>query len=285
MTYGPALQRMLLADTLEALRKAAGYHASEVAKRFRVQTSQVSHWETGRNPPNFLTLQEMLVLYGASDRLEEMDGWRVGSNRTTWWSPLPPPIRRYVGLEADAARIIEVTREVVPAVLQTEGYTRAMFTAHDVPPEDVEWNVEIRQRRGKRVKSGEVGVVLVASEALLTRTSYMGQVGLDQLEYLRAAASSPRVWIRFVPFALGVYPGMGDEFTLLEFPPNTLEPMAYQDHVQQIALVRKSHIVNTLRKRFERTAALALSLEESIEMIDEYVEGAREAIDARSAVV
>jgi hypothetical protein len=112
--------------------------------------------EGARNPIGKPDLDALLRLYHADKEtavaLEEMR--REGKQRG-WWSTykLPAWLGDLVGLEADAVTERVVELELIPALLQTEEYARAVHVAAPrMPPgAEVERRVAARMQRQKRL--------------------------------------------------------------------------------------------------------------------------------------
>ena len=119
---------------------------------------------------------------------------------------LPSWFRIAVGLEESAALIRAYEPQVVPGLLQTEGYVRAI-TAASFPAasdEETERRVALRLARQQllsRPEPPEYWVVL--DETVLRRPVGGRKVMRAQLEHLIAAAGRLKVTIQVIPFAAG----------------------------------------------------------------------------------
>jgi hypothetical protein len=125
-----------------------------VAEHLECSTSKISRIETGRVSVSPRDVRDMLDLYGVSapqrDNLVQL---ARESRQKGWWhaysDAIEPRFATYIGLEsaASAIRIYEVT--LIPGLLQTEDYARAVIAAGSVDrgPEAVERNVAFRMAR------------------------------------------------------------------------------------------------------------------------------------------
>jgi Domain of unknown function (DUF5753) len=91
-----------------------------------------SHIEIGRNAVRKPDLEVLLRLYGALDRLETLEDLRREGTRRGWWATyrLPPEwLQAYIGMEADAISVRGFELELIPGLLQSEDYARAVHIA------------------------------------------------------------------------------------------------------------------------------------------------------------
>lgn len=239
---GPALRRRLLAKELVKLREAAGLKPPAVANSMRCDRTQISHYEAGRRLPTYPALVLMLSIYGASDRLEELTEWLDLANQRGWWdlTGLPHLIKMYLGLENDAVRVRYFTQELVPGLVQTESYARALEARHGNADPDPA--VKVRLQRQERIGHG-LTVEVVMSEGLLWRTLNMGPAGADQLRFL--AAEHPGISLSVLEYSSGAHRSMSGGFTLMDFPAG-MDPIAYLPYAQGSHLVDDRGVISKL---------------------------------------
>lgn len=130
----------------------------------------------------------------------------LASAQKNWWRPYADGLKSgfdyYIGLE-EAARKLEVWKmAVVPGLLQTAEYRRAVewIEAPNLLPEQVERRVEVAMLRQERLKDSAFGVDAVLSEMVLRDQLGGRGVMADQLRRLAELAQRPNVSIRVVPF-------------------------------------------------------------------------------------
>src|ERR1700735_1416459 len=140
VTMGPTVRRRRLGSELRRLREDHSIKLEEVAERLGVAASTLSRIETGKAPTKSVYLTAMLEMYGVTDPAQRqvlVDMAREG-HRKGWWAAyddvLPSGFDIYVGLEAETAAIRCYEVSVVPGLLQTQDYARAvlgeMFPRH-----------------------------------------------------------------------------------------------------------------------------------------------------------
>ena len=151
----PTVLRMILGRQLQALREKAGLtyqQAAEVIYSSEWTVRRMERAEGGLKP---LTVKALLVAYGVTD-VREIDTFLAlarDASRPGWWHSysdvLPDWFKVAVGLEESASLIRAYQPQVVPGLLQTEAYVRAI-TAASFPSEkedDSERRVALRLAR------------------------------------------------------------------------------------------------------------------------------------------
>lgn len=221
----------------------------------------------------------MLVLYGASDRLEILEGIRQDAKKKGWWSiyRLPDWLGTYLGLEDAAIRMRRFTMELVPGMLQTEEYARALneLPGISLPESESKRHVTARMERGSRLSDSDFQLSVVMSEALLYRVSYMSDVGVEQLRNILRVMELPNVAVRLLPFSVGAHQSLSASFTLMDFPEDTLNTMAYQSFSGIAATVDKE-VVQQLETCYAELAKLALDPTATAAEIEGFIKDAEE---------
>jgi transcriptional regulator with XRE-family HTH domain len=271
---GPTMRRRQLGRALRLLREQAGLRTEDAARELDCARSKISHMEGARNPIGKPDLDALLRLYGADKKtavaLEEMR--REGKERG-WWSTyrLPAWLGDLVGLEADAVTERVVELELIPALLQTEDYARAVHVAgpHMTPSAEVERRVAARMERQKRLTGpNALTFCAVVSEAALRRVTAQSDVAAGQLQRLASAARLPNVTIQVLPFSAGVHGSMSGSFTLLDFTLGVSLNVAYQEYAAGGHLVDDQEVVALLTGVYDALHGQALGVDESLAMIE-----------------
>lgn len=134
--WSPTVRRRRLARTLAALRASDGRAAAEIARVLGVAESTVTRLED----PRHLTLPKpdliarLLEVYGASDNDHADVSVLVEQARTRdWWHPYKPLLSpwdiQYLGFEAEASILRVWDPVMLPPLLQTVEYARAVREA------------------------------------------------------------------------------------------------------------------------------------------------------------
>src|SRR5262249_24505708 len=133
-TPSPTVRRKRLSIELRRLREQAGLTCEDVGQRLECSGTRISRIETGRISARPGDVRELVEIYGvtgaAADPLAQL---AREARRKGWWHTygrvLPAWFEAYIGLESEAARLRDFQPLVVPGLLQTEGYARAVLRA------------------------------------------------------------------------------------------------------------------------------------------------------------
>ncbi len=127
----------------------------------------------------------------------------------------------YVGMERAAQRLTSY-QELVPGLLQTADYARALIGAflHDGNPDDIERRVQIRLNRQVIVarKANPLALEVLLHESALHRVIGDARVMAAQLRQLAEIGKLSNVSLRVHPYAAGSVWGLSAApFVLLDF--------------------------------------------------------------------
>jgi Domain of unknown function (DUF5753) len=211
----------------------------------------------------------MLEIYGApSEQRDSLVQLARDSRQKGWWhaygDTVQPHMATYLGLESAASEIRIYEVNLIPGLLQTEDYARAVISAGMVSPRaDVERHVALRMERQRLAGSGPPKVWAVLDEAALRRQVGGPEVMREQLEYLRELGSVRNVNLQVIPFGGGAHPAMGRPFVILVFG-ETIDPdVVYLEDLTSSLWVENVDEVDRYNVFFNHLRATALSFEES----------------------
>ncbi|WP_190821881.1 helix-turn-helix domain-containing protein [Saccharopolyspora pogona] len=271
------MRRKALGRELRKLRTQAGESLEEIAKLLGCSTGKVGHFETGRNAPSKPELMVLLNHYNISAQDQAVyEEIRQEASKRGWWSTyrLPNWFSNYVGMETDALRLRNFELELIPGLLQTEEYARAVtvLARHMTEPTEVERKVELRMARQKRLFAEEpLEQIAVISEAALHRCVKTKDVSARQLTHLLEMGERPNIEIHILPFDDGLHASLSGSFALLDFPSETWPPAAYQEYAVGGHLVDDLEIVAALDTLFGELRERALSERDSARLISKLV--------------
>jgi transcriptional regulator with XRE-family HTH domain len=286
----PTVRRRELGALLRALRNAKGLTIEQVAASLLCSTSKVSRMETGHGSATLRDIRDLCDLYDITDEAERdrlktlaREGRQAG-----WWQSYDLDFSTYVGLEAAATGLRYYQSTIVPGLLQTADYARAMLdvTIPKLTSERMAELLEVKLTR-QRVLTREQPLRLwaVLDEAVLHRVVGGPAVMGAQLDRLIAIAGNPNVTIQVVPYAAGAHPAMDSTFNILEFTDSVPSVIYIEGLAGWIYLDRPADI-DRYRQVFEYLCSLALNPKESIELVAsagaEYKRG-QELFASRSA--
>jgi hypothetical protein len=173
-----------------------------------------------------------------------------------------PPGRRAHGLEAEASSIRNFELAMVPGLLQTEDYARALISGGpmELDATEVERRVEVRTTRQQALDRDERPQLwVIVDEAAIRRTVGGPAVMRGQLEALVTAADQARTTIQVVPYSAGAHPGQLGPFVILGFPEPSEPEVVTMETVGGNLYVDKPEEVRLYTTAFDHLRAVALS--------------------------
>ncbi|MEU2039410.1 helix-turn-helix domain-containing protein [Nocardia niwae] len=274
------MPRRQLGRHLRDLRNRAGMTTRVAARQLEWSEAKIWRIETGQTSLRGLDVEAMCKVYGAPpDLLEPLRALARDTKAKGWWTAygdvIPEGFDVYIGLEEAAARVFTYENELVPGLLQTEGYTRAVITAAhpELSADEIDRRVRLRQARQALVNRPYEPLVLDAliDETVLRRRIGGPEVTSGQLDHLLRMAELPNVRIRLVPMDCGYHDGMtSGRFVLLEFhearsgePPEP--PVVYLEAFTGPVYVDKEHEIGRFRTAFASIEAAAVDPRTRIE--------------------
>jgi transcriptional regulator with XRE-family HTH domain len=227
-TTGSTVPRRQLGRYLRDLRNQSRLTVRAAAARLEWSEAKIWRIETGQTALRSLDVEAMCKIYGAPpETTDGLMGLAKETKARGWWHSygdvIPEGFDVYIGLEEAASQFSWYESELVPGLLQTEDYARAVIGA-DNPGMDeaqVEQRVRVRIARQALLTRLTTPPVLqvVLNEAILHRPIGGGEVMTRQLERLAEAGELSTVSIRVMPFSAGLHRGvMSGPFEILRFP-------------------------------------------------------------------
>ncbi len=216
--------RRQLGRRLAILRKAAGLSREAAARAVRLSRQTIWRIEDGRVATKAITAERLCRLYGADEvTTEALSALAATTAERGWWedeygAAVPAWFRHCVDLEAQACRVAAWDCGLIPGVLQTADYARAVIgAATRTAGGDVDRQVQLRMARGQRLlsRAPQVQVTVVLGEAAVRCVVGGPAVMAGQVEHLRRLSSEGRAEIRVLPFEVGAHPAMVGPFMIL----------------------------------------------------------------------
>jgi transcriptional regulator with XRE-family HTH domain len=250
---GPTVQRMLVGSQLRRLRTEAGISREEAGEAIRASEWKIHRLENGQVGFKERDVVDLLRLYGVTDAGEVASLVVLAreANAPGWWQPygdlLPQWFRAYVDLESAATLIRTYEGQLVPGLLQTDDYMRAVIGgAHlDESPEEAERRVALRVRRQALLERAIAPRVwAVVDEAALRRPVGGPKVMRNQVERLIEVAGLPNVTLQILPFQAGAHPALVGAFSILRFADQELPDVVYIEHLTNALYLDRRDDVN-----------------------------------------
>lgn len=278
----PTVRRRELGAALRALRNEKGLTVEQVAVALMCSPSKVSRMETGHRGATLRDVRDLCNLYGVKeaerDRLMTLakEGKQQG-----WWQSYDLPYSSYVGLEAEAVCIKDYDSAVIPGLLQTPDYVRALHEAVApqkgtpvLTPDMIDQRVEERlkrqellHRRETRQRPLEFRAVL--DEAVLHRAIGSPAIMREQLRQLISTFSMPNVTVQVIPYTAGAHPALNSTFNILEF--EDLPDVVYVEGLVGWIFLERPDEITRYERVFEQLCDMALTPRESVELVEKII--------------
>jgi transcriptional regulator with XRE-family HTH domain len=270
----PTLRRRELGFLLRQLRTASGLSIDDVTQRAMFSPTKLSRLETGRVGASPRDIRDLCIVYEITDPAERerlMDLAREGKRRG-WWQRYDLPYATYIGLEAEAASIRNYDTNVVPGLLQVEGYARAIFEVTEPPysPAVIEDQIQARIRRQALLTQDDAPPLhYIIDEATVRRPVGGSVVMAAQLARIIEVASMPKVTFQIIPLSAGAHPGLDSNFAILEFGKPTVNDVVYVEGPVGNIYLESSADLERYKRIFSRLQTMARSPEGSIALAAE----------------
>ena len=275
----PMVQRRRLAAELRRLRTGAGQTAEAVGRSLGWSKATVSRYELAQSRIKPADVAKLLDYYGVQgSRLEQLLALAEEATHKGWWEAFTDVWAdehlAFIGLEAEAASLLEWQINVIPGLLQTERYAREVLSGYDevavITPHAITRRVETRLIRQRLLtREQPLDYVALLDESVLRRQRGDRSVMRAQLQQLAAVSELKNVTIQILP--LNENHGLTvDSFSILQFGESdetALNDVVSIDHLSSELYVEGDTDTHQFRLAFKHLAEEALAPEESRELI------------------
>jgi transcriptional regulator with XRE-family HTH domain len=273
-TRTPTRRRPRLGAELRRLREEAGLTIDRVAEALECSPSKVSRIETGQVSATPRDVRDILALYRVAEaEREAMVQIAREARQRGWWQKfvdVPDGVPAYVGLETAATSIDVYMSLIVPALLQTADYARAVIGAvrPELPAAEIDRRVELRLRRQELLDRERPPALRVLLDDTVLRRPVGGPaVMAAQRRRLLEDAQRPSVTVQVLPVEAGAHAGMDGPFTIFGFPAAAERDVVALDSAADALYLENPDDLRRYRRVFELLLPAALSPEASAALI------------------
>ncbi|MET9147986.1 Scr1 family TA system antitoxin-like transcriptional regulator [Streptomyces sp. NPDC058319] len=253
----------MLGAQVQAARKAAGFTQRVLAERLMVDEETVASIEQGRRPlmPDVAEAMDVLLdtkgmLAAGVDKLPEIDQF-------------PMYAEQYMVHEREAVSLSWYDNAVLPGLLQTEPYARAVLCER-VPAYDED---ELATKLAGRIGRQEIlqrkcppTMSFIVWEPVLHLRVGGDRVRREQLRRLREYAERPGMSLQFLPMRAPSSAGLDGPFTLLETSDH--QHLAYTEGQRGSQWVAAPDEVSVLARKYAMLRSQAMTPGESKGLLD-----------------
>ncbi|MEV5015374.1 MULTISPECIES: helix-turn-helix domain-containing protein [unclassified Streptomyces] len=250
---------------VQGFRKRAGMTQEELAERVRYSVQTVASVEQGRRFPTLEYVrraEEVLdaagILSGAVQHLSRQPGL------ASWF-------RQWARLEATALSLYTYECRVVPGLLQTEAYARAVSLNVPPVPDEHELDQRVAARLARQellsvARKPPTAFTFIVEEAVLMRDTGGQDVTRGLLDHVVGLVE--RNWnveVQVMPLRQPAHAGMDGPLQLLETPEN--EWFAYSEGQENGRLITTRKEISILQQRYAKLRSQALTPADSLSLL------------------
>lgn len=277
----PTVARWELGLRLRQRREQLGIDVATITARLEFSRN---YWSAVENERRILSKEKLTTLLELfefdDDEEKELLELREVAKQHGWWSRYSGLIRdellRLYGLEYGAYAVRTFESLLIPGLLQTPDYARALIASDiaNVPQVEVDQRVEMRMRRQERLfEEDPLRLTAVISEATLIQQTGGPEVLRGQLRHLVSTIEGnlDTIEVRVIPFATTAGGILGaSTFHLLEFASSRLPTLGWQETVTAYDVVADATEVRDLSVTHTQSLRHSLEQAESLKLIRQY---------------
>jgi transcriptional regulator with XRE-family HTH domain len=246
---------------VQALREHAGLSREEFGGLVQFSKHTVASIELGRRMPDAVFVER------AEEALSNTGALRKAARHIARQPGLAAWFRRWARLEALAIALYTYECRTIPGLLQTEAYARALCNNWLPPMGDAQIEAQwaLRAER-QRLLSERVNTAFnfILEEHLFLRRYGGVEVTRELIDHVLAVAESRNVEIQVMPVTKE-HAGLAGPMQLLETPENRW--FAYCEGQENGQFIADPKVVSVLQMRYARMRSQALTLEDSLSLL------------------
>ena len=276
INISPTIRQRRLARQLRELRIAAGLTHADASLVLGSAESKVGRIENAQSGIRLPDLRALMDAYGLTDAdaRSEIELLARESKKKGWWSRYANAVdsgyAAFVAVEWDAAELYNVETNMVPGLLQTPEYTRALVQLQnpDYPPEAVEAQVDVRRERRKLLmREHPVQFWAIIAESALYHRVGGNEVMKEQLEALIADSRRQNIELQVLPREDPMNACLYGPFVIMSFPTPGETDIIYAESPMSTLYYEEEAEVETYTTQFRRLNMAAENVSKSRELI------------------
>lgn len=273
----PTPRSRRLGRELRRLRENRGWNLDDAARNLGCSASRVSRIESGDIKARPGDVMELLVAYEVS--MKEDPGLSLlvlarDLRESSWWRRMDALSSRYatfIAYEAEASEARNFEPTLVPGLLQTEAYARAVTSiGRETDTETIEQRVRARLTRQEvlRRKPRPLRLHAILSEAALAVEVGGPEVLREQLDHIVSLSKLANVTVQVLRFAAGAHLASRGGFAVLTMEKDE-PPLGYIETLAGELFLESAKEIDQLNSVYDHLKTLAMSPAESIKFIRE----------------
>jgi transcriptional regulator with XRE-family HTH domain len=274
----PTVRSKRLRRELRRLREERGLTIEQVAIQAGSEwnPSTLGRWENGDRRIRPADLRSLFEVYEVpAEQREILMTLAREARQRGWWQVygdvLPSEYSSYIGLETEALSMRTYQQQLIPALVQTGEYARAVIRAGR--PDDTDAQIGRRaavrlDRQNVLADDHPMNLWAVIDEAAIRRVVGSPEVMQNQLNHIAEVAERPGIQLQVLPFSTGAHAAMAASFVILGFEGPDPD-VVYLDTGTSALFVEETSEVGAYRLMFDHLRASALAPGESVRLFRE----------------
>ncbi|GHA98871.1 helix-turn-helix domain-containing protein [Streptomyces chryseus] len=255
--------RSFYGSELRRLREAGGHSQEQLGEQVFCSGAYIGQLEGATRRPQFDLSKMLDGVLGSGEHLQRLCRLARKSKVAEYFADA-------ADLQQRATAISQFGSMLVPGLLQTEGYARALTRgAHPFAAQSViEGHVGTRMERAELLDSPTAPVFWVITHEAMLRVPVGGPAVMhgQLMHLLKAAHTRPHVVLQVMPFSAGPHPFLNTNVSLMDFTDEP--PVVYTEGSYTDQLVEEPALVAQFRSAYDLARAAALSPEASLALIE-----------------
>ncbi|MEU5235429.1 helix-turn-helix domain-containing protein [Streptomyces lydicus] len=197
-----------LGAALRALRQVSGKEAKAIARSAVMSASKLSKIETAKVAPSVTDVERILTAIGVSDEVkaEYLEAARAAATETTAWRLIRrlgvhKAQQQTRALEAQMTLLRLFQPALIPGLLQTPEYIRAILSRHNLGEDVLTQTISARIERQQALYDSTKELHFVITEPVLRWRIVSAAKMAEQLDRLVSLSRLPNIDIRIVPLS------------------------------------------------------------------------------------
>lgn len=180
-----------------------------------VSTSKLSRLENAQGSPQPRDVRDLIRYYrvDGTERAQRLMNWASAARREGWWTRYVPALTGgldiHLAYETEVAVARFYTIPVLPGLLQTERYMRALYERMEAgrPPGELDQLVKVRLKRQEALQErdddlGPLQLIAVTHESSLHQLVGSTEIMREQLDRIVELSHASNIELRVLPFSV-----------------------------------------------------------------------------------
>ncbi|MFH8467517.1 helix-turn-helix domain-containing protein [Streptomyces sp. NPDC017991] len=280
----PTVRSRRLGTALRQYRQASKLDQPQAAEIIASSQAKISRVESGHSTPRVIEVRLLLDAYGITDpevrdKLEEL---AKHSKKRGWWlehaAHLRPDYLDHIALEDDATYIRQWQPALVPGLLQTSAYAKAIIAAGPdyVAPEVLEQLVAVREGRQAKIEEGGASYTAIFWEVAVVHPLVSVDTHRQQLSAILAAIERQNVTVQILPLSAGALVGSIPAFSSFSFDAEPAVEAVAMENLRGTSVLEAPDDLAAYGNAFDLLRSAALAPEVSARLIREVLRSMKE---------